>query len=191
LAVLAVVGVLALGVVLAVVLSRSDTRERAVKPSPMAQLSELQARTAGTLVSGAELKLAGSGPAGALLRWWQLIQFSAPATRIALLYSPSAAIGIRRLAAQLRAASYYFVANKPLVLDESISAGKASVFALIGHGQLNASDPSVGVTSTPYVFYLDFHGSQWLLDDNRLLASRARASGAAKSPSSPPATRRR
>lgn len=164
--------VVCLIVALVISTTRRDGRgkPKRLAESGLATLAALETRAPGPLVTPDEIVAAGDGPAGTILRWWRDIQFNASPTVVASYYSPAAHVSAKTLKTQLKLVGYLIVTNTPRILDVQDDGHQARVFALIGHGDPNASYSSVGTTSSPRVMVLTRVGPRWLLADNRLLA---------------------
>jgi hypothetical protein len=147
---------------------RSDSSEDAPAPEPgsLDAIAAAQRDVKSPLVSGREVRVAGDTPAGVLLRWWRLIQFSAPVSEISRFYSSSARPAPTMLSRQLAAIRYYFLDRKPYISDQQTQTSTARVFALL------ARDPRGRDQADPTVFSFKRANGQWRFADNEFAAGR-------------------
>jgi hypothetical protein len=145
--------------------SKSGEEDRTVQQGSLKAIEAAQASSKEALISGREVRAAGRSPAGTVLRWWQLVQFSARTVDILPFYDADARPSLRQLTKQLAATRYYFVDRKPFITDQQIDGSNARVFFLLAR---RPGDTQVD----PSVVALTRSASSWQLADNDLVARR-------------------
>jgi hypothetical protein len=141
----------------------SDDSPSAPDKGTLEALAVAQRKSTQPLVSGTEVRAAGRSPAGTLLRWWRLIQFSAPASQITPLYTDAARPSAGSLSRQLQPIRYYFLERKPLISGQQSTA---RVFALIG------TRSGTSTRSDPAVFFLAKSHDHWRLGDKEFVTGK-------------------
>jgi hypothetical protein len=125
------------------------------------------------LVTESEIQDAGADtPTGALLAWWQALQF-ADAKTAARAYA-AGVMDEERIAEQLRVAGPPSLAT-PEVEEVTIRNGNALVYAVVVSATVTKSDRIDTISRRPVTFRLTRDDGKWLLVDNDFLAQRAAA----------------
>ena len=135
------------------------------------RLTTSQASNKQPTISSDEIRAAASSPASALLRWWQLIQFSAPSRELLQFYAPASRPSAKQLSHMIAPIRYYFADRRPIVLDQQVTGQAARVFSFIA-GDASRAHPGAGA---PAVFNMVRQRGRWFLADNEFVTGKFRS----------------